>query len=475
LRILFLVHDVITVPLGISYLASISERAGHEVFALALRDPALVSRARDIAPDILAFGCTTGYHRTYLEVVGELRESIGVPVVMGGAHATFFPEELEKNPFVDFLVRGEADEAFPQLLEALEGRRGMEAVGNLRYRSGDAIIENPLLPLVDDLDTVPFPKRDLLKGYKSSTSSRAVFVITGRGCPYDCTYCFNHSMKKMYSGLGRYVRRRSVGNVIAELKQLRSSMPGLQMIVFQDDTFVLDRDWVMEFCRVYPAEIGLMFHCHLRANCMDDELAQALADAGCFSVKMAVETVSEHLRNDVLGRNMSLETIEGACRAVKKAGIRLVTQNILCIPGSTAQDDMDTLALNARIRPAFAFATLLQPYPRTEIAEYCIREGFMPAGTSEPDTPDSFFDASVLEVPDKKRRERLRKLFALAVEFAFVRRSLGFLCSLPLNGFYDLLDKVWKGYCIKEREFPFKLTAAEYARDVISYFRSRYY
>lgn len=468
MKVLFLVHDGLTVPLGISYLASITEGLGHHVMAAALNDGDLSRRADDFQPDLIAFGATTGFHRKYLELVEPFRKRMGIPAIMGGAHPTFFPEVMELNPWLDFAMRGEADLAFPQFLEALAGKIDFSEVGNLIHRDRGRILENSMMPLVEDLDTVPFPKRDLLPG----ANEKAVFCITGRGCPYNCTYCFNHTIRKTYHGLGKYCRRRSPENVIQEIREIKETNPGLQMIVFQDDIFILDHDWVRDFCRMYSESIRLPFHCHLRANLVTGEITGLLAKAGCVSVKMAVETANSELLNRVLGRNLNIEVIEAACREVKSSGIRLVTQNILGIPTSTLDDDMATLRFNWAVRPDFAFATLMQPYPKTEIAEFCREKGLIDGSET---IPDSFFDDCVLRIEGKKARKRLRMLFALSIEFIPIRWLLPLLMELPLDGLYSLADKVWKGYCIKQREFPYKLSLREYAGSVLSYFRSRYY
>ena len=474
MKILFLTHDLMTVPLGVSYISTVSKLAGHSVTAAALNESDLLETVREFAPDVLAFGCTTGFHRKYLEAVDRIRKNFDVITVMGGAHPTFFPETLEESDQLDFIIRGEAEEAFLQLLEALEGKRSLGSVGNLRFIRDGNIIQNPLLPLCEDLDSIPFPDRKMLGRYEEKLNSKAIFVIAGRGCPYDCSYCFNHSFNKLYNGLGRQCRRRSVENVIQEIEKIRSDNSDLQMVIFQDDIFILEREWVFEFCRVYTERIALPFHCHLRANLVDSEITEELKKAGCVSVKMAIESASDRLRNGVLNRNMSRDTIEKACIAVKDAGIVLITQNILGIPTGTLEDDLDTLALNCTIEPDFAFATLLQPYPKTEIGKFCIENGFMEEKDAA-DAPDSFFDCSILRIPDRSRRERLRKLFALAIEYPMLRDNIETFIDLPLDPVYDIMDKLWKGYCIKQREFPYKLTATEYIRSVITYFRSRYY
>lgn len=468
MRILFIVHDGLTMPLGISYLAAIADEAGHQVHAIALNERHLTDRAESFSPDLIAFGSTTGFHRKYLEMVKPLRRELDVPVIMGASHPTFFPEVIEENPWLDFAMRGEADVAFPQFLQALEGTIPFHRVGNLLYREGGEVRSTSLLPLVEDLDGVSFPMRDLFPG----ANRKVIFCITGRGCPYDCTYCFNHMYRELYTGKGTYCRRRSVDNVLREIGEIKLKSDELQMIVFQDDIFILDHDWVREFCRRYPQDIGLPFHCHLRANLVTREITELLAGAGCISVKMAVESTNQRLLNEVLGRNLTVDVLRQACQAVKKSGIRLVSQNILAIPTSSLEDDLDTLQFNREVHPDFAFATLLQPYPRTEICRFCIEQGL----TNGSETiPDSFFDDSVLTLKDLPARKRVRHLFALSIEFRLVRWMLPVLIRLPLDPLYSFLDKLWKGYCIKQREFPYKLTLREYALGVLSFFRSRYY
>ena len=186
--------------MGISYLTAISESLGHDIKALALNSRNIVSEAEEYEPDLIAFGATTGFHRKYLELLKPLKERLGTPVVIGGSHPTFFPEVMEENLWLDFAIRGEADIAFPLFLKAFSDEIPFSDTGNMIYREKGKIIESNLLPLIEDLDSIPFPKRNLLP----NANRKAIFCITGRGCPYNCTYCFNHTSREMYKGLGRY-------------------------------------------------------------------------------------------------------------------------------------------------------------------------------------------------------------------------------------------------------------------------------
>ncbi len=138
MKILFLVHDCLTVPLGVSYLSALSRDMGHCVKALSLTSGSIEREIGEFLPDIIGFGSTTGFHRHYLKLVKPIREALGIPVIMGGAHPTFFPEVMEENEWLDFAMRGEADHAFPLFLNALEGKIHFEDVGNLIFEKMEA-------------------------------------------------------------------------------------------------------------------------------------------------------------------------------------------------------------------------------------------------------------------------------------------------------------------------------------------------
>jgi anaerobic magnesium-protoporphyrin IX monomethyl ester cyclase len=475
MKILFVVNDCLTMPLGVGYLGAYARRAGHDVRLCAMLHDDPVSVARAFGADVVGFTATTGIHKRYLAMARALKESLpGTLTVMGGAHPTFFPEVLEQNPCLDAICLGEGEEAFEEFLGEVSGGRDAASVRNFWVRKPEGgIARNPLRPLISDLDSIPFPERSMWEVYGEKMTFKTPFVITSRGCPYRCSYCFNHAYNRLYSFDGRVVRRRSVQNVIEELKLLKSRYE-LGMVVFQDDIFILDRDWVLEFGQRYRTEIGVPFHCHLRANLVSPDIVGALSEAGCVSIKMAIESADETIRNGILKRGMSLDQILSATRMVREAGIVLVTQNILGNPGESLDKALQTLDLNIRCRPGFAFATLLQPYPRTEIGEYAREHGLLVAEPSQADHT-SFFDASMLRLEHPERFERLRMLFAIVVENPWLRRLLPALLRLPLGPVYGLVDKLWKGFAVKHREMPYRLTFREYIRSVRTYLSTGYY
>jgi len=474
MNILFVVHDCLTMPLGIGYLGAVAKSAGHSVRIGTLLYDDIPSLAAEIDADLVGFTATTGYHNRYLSVAERVkRKRPEIITVMGGAHPTFFPEDIEQHPYLDAVCRGEGEEAFVEFADALSDGRNHTSVENFWVRDGNTIHRNPLRPRISNLDDIPFPDRSLWHPYERYMHFKTPFVMAARGCPYRCSYCFNHAYNELYAFDDCLIRRRSVENVLAELRHLKQNYP-VELVVFQDDIFILDRPWILEFCDRYEREIGIPFHCHLRANLVDEEIVVSLASAGCISIKMAIESADDHIRNAILKRGMSRKQILNATRLVREAGIVLVTQNILGSPGETFEQALETLKLNVECRPGYAFATLLQPYPRTEIGEYARSRGLLSCGNDQFDH-GSFFDTTILKIPRRKHMERLRMLFPLAIEFSLIRIMLPLLVRLPLNPIYGLLDKLWKGYAVKHREMRYSLSLREYIRSLRTYFSTGYY
>ena len=475
MNVLFVVHDCLTMPLGVGYLAAVAKQAGHRVRLGVLLHDDIVSLARAFRADIVGFTATTGFHLKYLDLARALKRSNPhLLVIMGGPHPTFFPEVLEENDVLDAICRGEGEEAFVEFLGALEQGTDHTHIANfwVRARNG-AIVQNDLRPWIKNLDNLPFPDRSLYEPYGNVMMFKTPFVMAGRGCPYRCSYCFNHAYNKLYGFETRVLRRRSVDHVISELLDLKRSYP-VELVVFQDDIFILDHDWILEFSQKYRDHVGLPFHCHFRANLVTQMVVEALADAGCISIKMAIESADDHIRNDVLKRGMSTEQILRAAALVREAGIVLVTQNILGNPGETILQALKTLDLNIRCKPSYAFATLLQPYPRTEIGEFVRERNLLESETAEL-SHESFFDRSILKIEHRAQMERLRMLFPIAVEWPSIRSILPFLTRLPLNLLYGAMDKVWKGYAVKHREMRYKLTLREYLLSLRTYLSTGYY
>lgn len=379
MRILFIVQQIDYEPQGIMHLSSALKAAGHEVeLAVAARqDP--VAMARDFQPDVAAYSVITGSQRYYLDLNRRLKAELpGLFSVFGGPHPTFFPEMVEAEG-VDGICRGEGEAALVELADTLTGggRTAVLGLENWWFCRDGETIANPVRPYIEDLDTLPFPDRALVYDRDPiSARSKIKHFLTGRGCPYNCTYCFNHALGQLYRGKGQRFRQQSVEYVIEDIRRVRDRYP-LEFVVFLDDTFVLSHDWLAEFAEKYPRRIGLPFFCNTRANLVTAEQVRLLKAAGCHSVSMGVETANDRIRDELLKRNMSREGILDAAAILRRHNVAFMTNNMLSLPTGSLETDFETLALNAECRPAYANVFLFQPYPKTALGEWAYREGWM--------------------------------------------------------------------------------------------------
>ncbi len=477
MRILFIYKDVnLSGPSGILSLSAVLRAAGHETGLALAERRGFLARVRDFDPDVLAYSVTTGFHRFYLDINRQLRADLGrngkrVLSLFGGPHATFFPEMIEAEG-VDIVCRGEGEDVIVDLANALGRGDDYSRIENLWVKNGAGIIRNDMRPLIENLDRLPFPDRDLLFCQDRFTRDSPMKIFfPNRGCPYLCTYCFNHKYNELYRGKGNIIRYRSVGNLLAEIGDVRSKWP-LKFIFFLSDNFILDREWVSEFAERYRREINLPFSCNVRANLVDEKVASDLKKAGCLSVIFGVESGDEHLRNDILKRQISDEIIIRAGSLLRSRGIHLYTQNILALPGETFQQALLTLNLNQQLRPSYAWASIFQPYPSNELTGYAIQSGYFDGNS---DTVDyTFHGRPAMKFSSRRERRmftNLHRLFGIMAEWPSLGKYARVLCAMPLTPIYSMLYKLWYGYTNRYRIYPYPLSMREFLMGLFRFFR----
>jgi radical SAM superfamily enzyme YgiQ (UPF0313 family) len=236
-------------------------------------------------PAVIAYNTPTVFARAFLELNKRLKKEFQFFAVFGGPHPTFFPEMIEENG-VDGICRGEGEYPFLELLENLSSGRSVTKITNWWIKEDGKIHKNPVRHLIQDLAQLPLPDHDLFRKAIPHSIWYAP-VMTSRGCPYNCTYCFNHVYKGLYRDKGKYVRRRSVENVLEELREIKKNKC-YKFIKFGDDIFTLSPDWLEEFCPRYREEIGLPFSCLVRANHINPKIVRLLKDAGCHRMTLGM-------------------------------------------------------------------------------------------------------------------------------------------------------------------------------------------
>jgi anaerobic magnesium-protoporphyrin IX monomethyl ester cyclase len=464
MRILFVEQQIAYEPQGVMQLSSVLKEAGHEVeLAIAAQeDPVQV--ARNFEPDIVGYSVMTGSQRYYFDLNLQIREALngkGVFSIFGGPHPTFFPEMIEE-PGVDALCVGEGEGPIVDLANAL-GNGGLKPdIPNWWFKLDGEIVRNPVRPLVRDLGTLPHPDRELIyKKHEYLRDARIKHFMGSRGCPYQCTYCFNHAYYQIYKR-ERRGNQRPVESIIDEVNWVRSQWP-LEHVFFIDDLFIIYDDWLEEFADKWPREVGLPFFCNVRADLLVrwPQKVDLLARAGAYTVSMGIEAANDRIRTELLKRHMTREQIVQAGRLLHDAGIRTTATNILGLPGSRLEDDLDTMRLNAEAKVSYAQAFIFQPYPGTELGQYAQDNDF--AVGSFDDISSISWERSVLvfqEPEEKLQVEHLQRWFAVGVEYPWLEPIIRRLIKLPhhpaVDQVYWFIHKLFKGYLLNRRVYATK-------------------
>ncbi len=381
--------------LGIEYLSSFLKSKGHEVDLLYHPgsgeverrinlieklhnligiEEFMLKRAEKFEPDLIAFSSPTNLFPWVKKMAKKLKESLKVPVIVGGPHAISVPEYVLMQDGIDMVCTGEGEEALLELLNSMEKGEKRTDIKNIWFKVDGKIIRNPVRPLMEDLDSLPFPDKEIFEKY--GAIKERLYIMTARGCPYLCSYCYTTIWRKVYRNGGPFYRRRSVENVIEEI-EYHLKRRNYKEIAFYDDIFTLNKAWLEKFAKIYPSEIGIKFKALVHPEMVDDEVVSLLKKAGCYYVDIGIEAGSERIRKEVLNRKISDESIIKSCEAFKMAGIRVCTLNIFGIPGETIEDMKKTVEMNFRIKPDGAITSIMYPFPETEIYRDCLNKGFI--------------------------------------------------------------------------------------------------
>lgn len=439
------VQDILFDYFGPMYVSAILKSKGHSCDLLVLAEEKnIFSKIAAINPQALLISTMTGPHKTYLQFIREFKKQFRIPVVMGGPHATFFPEVLH-SPEIDYLCVGEGEGFIADFADAIMSGKHLTDIPNLGYKRKGKIVYNPVRNLIADLDSILFPDRELYyRRYPKLAQYPTKRFFGTRGCPYKCTFCFNHAYILTYAGKGIYIRRRSAKNIIAEILEVHMKYP-IQTVRFPDDSFTINKSWLLEFLSLYKEKIPLPFTCLTRGNELDDEVVAALKEANCINVFFGIETGNEKYRNEVLSKALSNRDIIKAAKNLRKYKISFGTYNMIGLPGETLDDAFNTIRLNAKIKSQLPTCTILQPYPKTAIANYATLHGYLRADYTADDF--SFMSSgSILKLPFINELVNLNSFFLTAVRFPSLIPVIKILIKLPPNPLFRALSFISMGF-----------------------------
>jgi anaerobic magnesium-protoporphyrin IX monomethyl ester cyclase len=373
--------------LGVEYISSILKNHGHQVELLV--DPIHssnniithverenVKRVKELKPDLIGFSMVTAQYQWALKMARIIKKGVDTPIIFGGTHPTADPEGVIKNSAVDMVCVGEGEDAMLELVESLERNEKRADIDNIWFKNDEDIIRNGVRPLLHELDTLPFPDKELFVEKLGTACVSRYMIIATRGCAFTCTYCFNNSNRELYRKKGKYVRKRSVDNVVSELVRARERYP-IKRVTFADDHFTDNVRWLEEFTEKYKKFIDIPFVICSHVNFMDERRAELLKKAGCWLLLLGLQSGSEYLRNTILKRNESNERVRDVARACHQAGLKFSIDLIFNLPYETEEHLFETVNLMNELRPNIVNTYSLFYLPGTEIIQQAKRAGMI--------------------------------------------------------------------------------------------------
>lgn len=405
-------------PNALGSLSAYLQQCGHEVAALHMarkgdrhRLPGLL---QVFAPDIVGISVMTCETPIIGPVAREAKAwNPKVTVLVGGIHAIVSPESPFDVPEVDGVCAGEGELAFAEYLRLREAGQDGTTAPNFVFRKDGELQKNPSLPFIEDLNELPPMDRSVADLQEVIDGNNGVLnVIFSRGCPWNCSFCSNRHIRA--AGSGKYARVMGVDESMAELQRLADNYR-FTHVLFRDDTFTWNRDWAIEFVREYARRFDTPFDIFARVDCLDEELMDELAAAGCGHIFLGLDSGNDFIRNEVLNKEQSNEDLFRVTDYMKSIGIRPMISNIVGLPHETPEMFEDTLAINRRIhRDMVVFSPtcgacpkiwVFTPWPGSDLYGVCDAQGWIQAG---PGTRKVYRE-SVLEMPGFSRREIERR------------------------------------------------------------------
>lgn len=365
-------------PLGILHVAGyLRAFSTHDVAILdaqveGLDFEGIRQRIIEYKPDLLGVTAMTFTILDVMEVC-RIAKSIDpdIVVALGGPHVHIFQQETIKLPFVDVIVIGEGETTFKDLMDNLRDLKGMRKVAGIVYKDEDGnIVNTGNRPLLDDLDILPFPARDLTPYHKythlMARHQPITTMFTSRGCPYKCTFCDRPH-------LGKNFRARSPMNVVNEMEEICNL--GIREALIYDDTFTVNKRRVHEICdEILARGLNLGWDIRARVNTVDEELLKKMQAAGCQRIHYGVEVGNDRMMK-VLKKGLTISQVERGFKMTKDAGIETLGYFMIGNPTETREDVMDTIALSKRINPDYIHLTILTPFPATEVYFEGLKQG----------------------------------------------------------------------------------------------------
>ena len=410
-------------PLGTLYIAAVLRKAGHEVRffnGAFLTQKEILRRVGEFDPRFAGIYATTfGWNKAVQTAEAVKRLNPEIFTCAGGPYPIAMQEQcLHECAHFDAVGTGEGELTVPEMIGRLEAGQGLDGVLGVAFRRGAEIVKNPPRPLIEDLDSLPFPARELLGQADRYLPPPGTYrrkpvtvLLTARGCDRKCLFCFQIDRRRRAGVRG--VRFRSIENVLAEIEHCIAL--GYREIKFLDDTLAADYDRALRLAREIKAR-GLDFSWFASAcvNQVDEPLLRAFKEAGCWAILFGGESGAQKNLN-ALRKGSTLDHTRAAVRAAQAVGLRVSMPFMFGIPGETYEDGLKTIEFALELNPDLANFHAVTAFPGTDLYENHAKYG-----TISRDLRDYTYQGAAF-VPYTMTRDEIHALRQLALRRFYSR------------------------------------------------------
>jgi anaerobic magnesium-protoporphyrin IX monomethyl ester cyclase len=320
----------------------------------------LLSLIDEIKPDVIGFTVTQPFVKSIARLSGLIRERFTIPIIWGGPAPTSAPRSCSQ--WCDFVCVGEGDRTIVDIAARIDNGEGLREVNNIAYRHGGEFVQNPLHPLVDNLDELPFkdilPENKflieddrLISNFGAVSYSGRYHVATARGCPFSCSYCSENYIKGLYPRQ-KYLRRRTPSNVIEELVEVQKTAH-YGIVQFEDEVFALNAEWLEAFVVLYKERIGVPFECYIYPSNRIEKQLKVLKEAGLLWTCLSLQSGSDRINREVFKRHFDKKLYLETAHILRGLGISFYVDVITFNPFETREDLQATLAVLLRLPGQF--------------------------------------------------------------------------------------------------------------------------
>ena len=351
--------DIKLPRLGLPLLGAVLARLGHDV-RIFVEDFAPVNMKRVLESDLVGFSTTTSTVPAAYEMADQIRrERKDIPIVFGGSHVTFLPEEALEHS--DYCVRGEGEHTVAELVGSLESGSGPEGIQGLSYKKDGTVFHNPDRPLEKDLDSLPFPDFTLVEGHEKM---RITPIATSRGCPYNCRFC---SVIQMF---GRKYRIRDVDNVIDEINEKQP-----KRIFFYDDNFTADRHRTIKMLQGFIDKCPkFLWSAQVRAEvARDEEVLKLMYKSGCRIVYIGFESINQETLA-AYNKKLDVSEIVSSIKTIHKHGIRIHGMFVIGADEDNEETAKSTVDFAMKNKIDTIQLMILTPLPGTPYFDDLVRD-----------------------------------------------------------------------------------------------------